>query len=317
MAYTYSLGAGTEESPYEIHKLEDLDGIRYHLDKHFILRADLDFNEDSSYFSAATNKVAWTTGTGFLPIGDAANPFAGVFNGNGKTINNLFFDIPLYYKGLFGYSVGATVKNLLLLNVDVRANASIAGLCGIFLDGVLQNCGVTGEVKMWGTQAQVCQGAGGLVASLGNSTMTDCFSHASVTLTPISHPWAGYAGGLAGHFTSCTVTNCYSTGAVVNPSNYITAGMVPYVVTTSIVSCYWDIQTSLYTTSLGGIGKTTAQMKQEATFVDWDFTNIWDITEGVEYPSLTMEFAEPQPAGPTAVSSAGKLLVQGDLVIGV
>lgn len=34
------------------------------------------------------------------------------------------------------------------------------------------------------------------------------------------------------------------------------------------------------------VGKTTAQMKQEATFTNWDFTNDWWITEGETYPAL-------------------------------
>ena len=30
-------------------------------------------------------------------------------------------------------------------------------------------------------------------------------------------------------------------------------------------------------------------MKQQATFIGWDFTNIWDIIEGVTYPYLRWE----------------------------
>ena len=55
---------------------------------------------------------------------------------------------------------------------------------------------------------------------------------------------------------------------------------------TTIHNSYWDIETSGQTTSGGGEGKTTAEMKQQATFIGWDFTNIWDIIEGVTYPYL-------------------------------
>jgi len=51
-----------------------------------------------------------------------------------------------------------------------------------------------------------------------------------------------------------------------------------------LTNSYWDIETSGMFGSSGGIGKTTAEMKQQATFVDWDFVNIWAIKEGVSYP---------------------------------
>jgi hypothetical protein len=31
-------------------------------------------------------------------------------------------------------------------------------------------------------------------------------------------------------------------------------------------------------------------MKQQATFAGWDFTNIWTINEGNDYPRLKWEF---------------------------
>jgi hypothetical protein len=40
--------------------------------------------------------------------------------------------------------------------------------------------------------------------------------------------------------------------------------------------------------SAGGEGRTTAQMKQRATFVDWDFANVWDIAENQTYPFLRL-----------------------------
>ena len=32
--------------------------------------------------------------------------------------------------------------------------------------------------------------------------------------------------------------------------------------------------------------QTIAELKQEATFTDWDFNNVWEINEGVSYPTL-------------------------------
>ena len=46
------------------------------------------------------------------------------------------------------------------------------------------------------------------------------------------------------------------------------------------------MDTSGQETSVDGEGKTTAQMKQRATFVDWDFASVWDIAENQTYPFL-------------------------------
>jgi hypothetical protein len=54
---------------------------------------------------------------------------------------------------------------------------------------------------------------------------------------------------------------------------------------------YWDTQTSGQATSAGGTGKTTAQMKKQATFVGWDFTSVWRISENLSYPILQWQWA--------------------------
>ena len=64
------------------------------------LRGDLDFNSDDSYRDI-TNKAAWTSGLGWLPIGDRLNFFTARFEGNGHTIANLYINRPSDYVGLF------------------------------------------------------------------------------------------------------------------------------------------------------------------------------------------------------------------------
>ena len=67
-----------------------------------------------------------------------------------------------------------------------------------------------------------------------------------------------------------------------------------------IVSSYWDTQTSGLATSYGGTGKTTAEMKQQATFAGWDFVNTWGITEGATYPFIIMSSVAPPAPPPPA-----------------
>lgn len=52
------------------------------------------------------------------------------------------------------------------------------------------------------------------------------------------------------------------------------------------VNSYWDIETSGQATSAGGEGKTTAEMKTQSTFVDWDFNSVWQIVNNETYPQF-------------------------------
>ena len=93
------------------------------------------------------------------------------------------------------------------------------------------------------------------------------------------------AGGLVGYNREGKVIESYSTGNVSGYEDYH-GGLIGYSDQSSIVRLsYWDIQSSGMITSNGGIGKTTAEMKQQNTFILWNF-HIWLIEPGVTYPLL-------------------------------
>jgi len=114
-------------------------------------------------------------------------------------------------------------------------------------------------------------------------------------------------GGLVG-CNRDTVTNSYSTGTVAGYSNV--GGLVglnfairihedyPAIVSNS----FWDTETSGQATSDGGIGKTTAEMQDIATFsgAGWDIFTVansgtrntvyvWNIVNNVTYPFLNWQ----------------------------
>jgi hypothetical protein len=83
-----------------------------------------------------------------------------------------------------------------------------------------------------------------------------------------------------------TLTACYATGSVSGVDQV--GGLVGENPYGSVVSSFWDTQTSGQTTSAGGTGKTTAEMKTLSTFTSagWDFVEIWGIEENQTYPFL-------------------------------
>lgn len=104
-------------------------------------------------------------------------------------------------------------------------------------------------------------------------------------------------GGLAGQVENCTILNCYSASTVVSGLAYSTPGGLCGRVTGSgnyLAGNYWDTQVSGQLTSAFGAPKTTAQMKTMGTYSGWDFTGIWRICDGMNYPRLKWE---PLPVG--------------------
>jgi filamentous hemagglutinin family protein len=247
----------------------------------------------------------WNGGLGFDPIGNyvAGQEFTGVFDGLGRTISGLFIKRPLEsFLGLFGSAtdaVAATIANVGLVNVSITGGFQTGGLLGR-VSGTVSNCYVTGTVT--GTSDYV----GGLVG-LNAGSVSDSYSTATVNGNIYG---STYVGGLVGRLdTGGSITNSYSTGVVTGFASV--GGLVGYNYGVGpIVNSYWDTDTSLQDISDGGTGKTTAEMKQQATFAGWDFTNTWAITENVNYPwiignaSLTPPPYTPPPPTPAPSSTA-------------
>ena len=142
----------------EICDLDTLDAIRYQLDgsgyresfdavkitagcpsggcNGYELRSDLDFNSDDSYRDT-TNKEAWTSGLGWLPIGDRLNFFNAIFDGNNHTISNLYINRPSDYVGLFKATAKlAKISDLVLSQTNIKGNSYVGSLAGHNAGGV-------------------------------------------------------------------------------------------------------------------------------------------------------------------------------------
>jgi hypothetical protein len=85
-------------------------------------------------------------------------------------------------------------------------------------------------------------------------------------------------------------------GAVISIGSDI-GGLIGNNASAPAINCYWDKETSGQTTSAGSepfFGKTTAEMKTQATFTGWDFTTpVWGINPAYNsgYPYLSWQFS--------------------------
>ena len=264
MAFSGS-GSGTSESPYLITSWAQLQEVNNDLDKYFQLSNDLSSSTTgySTYASSTAN-----TNQGWLPLGNSTTKFTGEFDGNSKTISDLYIDRDATNTiGLFGYTKGATIKDVGIVDCNLTGNVYVGGLVGY-------NCSSTN-----------C-----------SSTITDCYSTGAVTGDSV-------VGGLVGYnSSSSTITDCYSTGAVSGTTNV--GGLVGYSSSSTTTTSYWDTTTSGQATSDGGTGKTTAQMKDLSTFSsNWSIIGVtskadgyanhsytWNIVDDSTYPFLSWEY---------------------------
>ncbi len=205
-------GHGTEEYPYVIFNVDDLQNMRNDLSAHYILANDID----------ASETVGWNDGDGFLPIGNGINPFTGGLDGNNYTINGLHINRPSTTRvGLFGQMYGAVVENLRIFDASIDGagdsfNQGTGILAGTVKgDSFIKNVGTSGTV----TQSIGDYGVGGLVGiireSVTGTTIIDCYSTAEVYA-----PNSQSVGGLIGYARQpagpapIDILNSYSSGDV-------------------------------------------------------------------------------------------------------
>ena len=183
----------------------------------------------------------------WMPIGNRnIIKFRGTFDGNGKTITNLYINASQTSQnnmGLFGYTYQSTIKNLTFENANVTntqsntgilvgkagygstlQNIKISNTCQIkggndytggivgYLDGNAYNC--VNYATVQGTED-----VGGLVGYFESGTIKDCANYGDITGT-------SNVGNLIGNAQSCNLNNVLGTGNVTATSDTERAGLL-------------------------------------------------------------------------------------------
>jgi hypothetical protein len=307
-----SAGNGTKDYPYRISTLSNLYWIASNTanwNKCYVQISEID--------AAATEY--WFEGQGWLKIGDAETPFTGTYDGQRNKITGLHLNrTGTYHNGMFGYTHGAMIKNVILENAEVHGYITTGSLVGYNNASVVENCSSTGTVtgtnniggligyNSGGSVISVCSSSctvsgasniGGLAGYNTSSTIEFSYARGSANCT------VNYAGGLCGrNNVSATINNSYSTGTVTGTGAL--GGLTAGNLSSSVVNnSFWDINTSGQITSEGGTGRTTAEMKTIVTFINagWDFddetangiNDYWEIneTDNNGYPYLFWQFS--------------------------
>ncbi len=261
-------GSGTEDDPYIITSVYELQQVGNDPNAWYELGSDIDASDTNN----------WDSGYGFTPIGCYTAPFEGIFDGKQHVITRLHISRLGKCVGLFGYTgEQSRIRNVGLADVTVAGHACVGGLVG-FNSGAIEACYVNGNIS---GSTQV----GGLVGT-NYGLITNCYSTASVSGGDPCES-GNFIAGLVGRSPDGVLKNCFSTGRVSGKH----CGGLAAVCGGECTGCFWDIETSGQPTSACGIGKTTAEMQTWATFdaAGWSAKGGWTLCEHVDYPKLAWQ----------------------------
>lgn len=202
-------GDGTENNPYLIGRPQHLDQIRDftgedNANLHFIQTADIDLDVPP-----------FNQGQGWSPIGSAGERFYGTYDGDGYSISGMTIDNVTTYRGLFAYIDSATLKNIRLIDADVRASSRSGILIGRAEDSRIINCFVSGSYD-----GGTAQNHGGLAGEIYGSMIID--SGVDVNMRCRGRQ----LGGLVGDAENAIIRNCYAYGRI---ASYDPAIIAPQV----------------------------------------------------------------------------------------
>ena len=158
-----------------------------------MLTDDIDLSEFCHAADAATNteELSWD------PIGNG-KMYCGTFDGNGKTIRNLYINSTFMFEGFFGYAKNGCIKNITFDNAKVKnTNKFGTGILTGGFEGTIENIKILANCSVEGTE-----NTGG-IAGGGAGYISNCENRAMVNGT-------NNVGGIVG----------YGEGSLQNSANY-------------------------------------------------------------------------------------------------
>lgn len=243
----WSNGNGTQYDPYLIETAANLaflaekvnegyqtTGQNVFSNTYFLLTDDLDLNN-----------INWT------PIGIVNSSmegfyFAGIFDGDYHTINNLKITTSAEICGLFAAAAtGTVIKHVFVTNAIINSTGTgAAGLVGgTANDALIYQCGFSGNITVNNNGSY--SGAGGVTAVAAGSTIKECYVSGSINVTNNGgFTSAAGAGGIVGvAIENAVISQCYNTSTVTASAMLISvaAGIVAATLedgNPTISSCY-------------------------------------------------------------------------------
>ena len=277
-------GDGSVDNPYEISTAAELAWFRDYVNNESqyasaTLTEDIDLSEFCHAADAATNteELSWD------PIGNG-RMYCGTFDGNGKTIRNLYIKTTYIYRGFFGYANGGSIKNITFDNAKVKNTNKY---CTGILTGGFENCTIENIKILANCSVEGTENTGG-IAGAGAGNISNCENYAMVNGT-------NKVGGIVGSSYNNTISSCANYGAITG-TEYAVGGIVGYFGTGTMQNSanYGDISgvaqvgnligfaTTVNLNNVLGVGNVTATAtKLNGGLIVGEIGDPWSTASGV------------------------------------
>ncbi|MGN0207158.1 MAG: GLUG motif-containing protein, partial [Muribaculaceae bacterium] len=181
--------------------------------------------------------------------------------------------------GVCGLNNSKTITDCYNKGIVSGTGSNIGGVCGKNDCGTITSCYNISEVSGAGAVGGVCGfNNSGIVLGAISGSITNCYNTGTVSGT------GSNIGGVCGQNDGGTITNCYNINEVsgdnkvggVCGSNNI--GTNSGTGSGTITGCYYLDGCNGEGTTFNDLGTaiSAAEFVVETTFVNWDFTNIWE-----------------------------------------
>lgn len=189
-----------------------------------------------------------------------------------STFTNCSSDIDIEYQtervgGFVGESQDGSTYEFCFAKGEVEGRNHIGGFVGQGQGTTSYYLNCYADVIVTGDNSGF--NAGGFAGVIMNTEIRNCYSRGDIL--GLGNSVGGFVGSASA--SGVLIENCYSTGGVESTNTNVGGFAGSAGDPTDIVDCFWDTETSGKTTSPGGTGETTSEMKDLTTFTDagWDF----------------------------------------------
>ena len=232
-----------------------------------MLTADIDLKNYCHAAEDGKELLSW------LPIGNDNNRWKGNMDGQGHTISNLYIKTAQNHVGLFGFTEGATIQDLIFDNAKVE-NVSTTGTKTMYT-GILAGYAYASTnspahikgIKTTNNCTVIGQEDTGGIVGCAKINLENCENRSSVKGT-------GSVGGIAGDSFERNIKRCTNYGTVENDAKQYIGGIIGYAYGTCIEDCanYGKITSTGW--HAGGIaGSTLKNSSIQNVFSYGDVTN--------------------------------------------
>lgn len=285
-------GEGSSSNPFQISNAQELAWFRDWVNGTYTPKDGESASEHKKACAKLTANIDMSTVCGknigsWSPIrGGERWRWCGTFDGNNKTISNLYINSTEDYQGLFGYihnntyrNVYICIKNIKFENVNITSTGNnIAALVAY-----AQTVNEISNIHVLSGTIKGSRSVGGIAGNSNRSNFTNITNHATVIASGSDD-----TGGIAGSIYLSTLTSCANYGSVTNGKEDArnVGGITGSSQESTISHCanYANIKGG---TQVGGIAGKINKGTLETSFTSGNITQTNALRS--DYPGLTSD----------------------------